>query len=69
MDRAYPHRTHIVIRALEKDTSQFRPRQEGEDVLELLFTFSAATPPSLLHPVCRHASETERAGLWNRRWQ
>jgi hypothetical protein len=33
MDKAYPLRTPMIIRALEKDTDLFRPRQEGEVVL------------------------------------
>jgi hypothetical protein len=33
MDKAYPCKTHMVIRALEKDTDPFRPLQEGEEVL------------------------------------
>jgi hypothetical protein len=33
MDNAYPYKTPIVIRALEKDIDPFRPRQEGEEVL------------------------------------
>jgi hypothetical protein len=33
MDKIYPSKTLMVVRALEKDTSPFRPRQEGEEVL------------------------------------
>jgi hypothetical protein len=33
MDKAYPSKTLRVIRALEKNTNPFRPRQEGEEVL------------------------------------
>jgi hypothetical protein len=33
MDKAYPSKTRMVIRALEKDTGPFRPHQEGEEVL------------------------------------
>jgi hypothetical protein len=33
MDKAYLFKTLMVIRALEKDTNPFRPRQEGEEVL------------------------------------
>jgi hypothetical protein len=29
MDKVYPSKTLIVVRALEKDTDPFRPRQEG----------------------------------------
>jgi hypothetical protein len=34
MDKAYPSKTHMVVRALENDTDPFRPRQEGEEVLD-----------------------------------
>jgi hypothetical protein len=34
MDKAYALRTPMVVRALEKDTDQFRSKQEGEEVLE-----------------------------------
>jgi hypothetical protein len=33
MDKVYPSKTSMVIRALEKDTDPFQPRQEGEEVL------------------------------------
>jgi hypothetical protein len=33
MDKAYSARTPMIIRALEKDTDPFRPREEGEEVL------------------------------------
>jgi hypothetical protein len=33
MDKVYPSKTPMVVRALEKDTGPFRPRQEGEEVL------------------------------------
>jgi hypothetical protein len=33
IDKAYPLRTPMVIRALENDTYSFRLRQEGEAVL------------------------------------
>jgi hypothetical protein len=33
MDKAYPSKTPIVVRALEKDTDPFQPCQEGEEVL------------------------------------
>jgi hypothetical protein len=33
MDKAYPSKTLMAVRALEKDTDPFRPRQEGEEVL------------------------------------
>jgi hypothetical protein len=33
MDKAYPSKTPMVVRALEKDTNLIWPRQEGEEVL------------------------------------
>jgi hypothetical protein len=33
MDKAYPSKTLMVIRALEKDSDPFQPRQEGEELL------------------------------------
>jgi hypothetical protein len=33
MDKTYPSKTSMVVRALEKDTDPFRLRQEGEEVL------------------------------------
>jgi hypothetical protein len=33
MDKAYVLRIPMVVHALEKDTDQFRPKQEGEEVL------------------------------------
>jgi hypothetical protein len=33
MDKPYPLRTPMIVRALDKDTGQFRPKQEGENVL------------------------------------
>jgi hypothetical protein len=39
MDKAYPLRTLIFIRALEKDTGPFRPRQEGEEVLGAEYSY------------------------------
>jgi hypothetical protein len=32
MDKAYVLRIPMVVHALEKDTDQFRPKQEGEEV-------------------------------------
>jgi hypothetical protein len=29
MDKVYPSKTHMVARALEKETSPFQPHQEG----------------------------------------
>jgi hypothetical protein len=33
MDKAYPLRTPMIIRALEKDIDLFMPKQEGEEIL------------------------------------
>jgi hypothetical protein len=34
MDKIYPSKTPMIVRALEKDTDPFRPRQEGEEMLD-----------------------------------
>jgi hypothetical protein len=39
MDKAYPSKTLMVIRALEKDTDPFQPRQEGEEVLSSKYAY------------------------------
>jgi hypothetical protein len=33
MDKVYSSKTHMIVRALEKDTDPFWPHQEREDVL------------------------------------
>jgi hypothetical protein len=33
MNKIYPSKTPMVVRALEKDTDPFPPRQEGKEVL------------------------------------
>jgi hypothetical protein len=33
MDKSYPNKTPMVVRSLEMETNQFRPRDEGEDIL------------------------------------
>jgi hypothetical protein len=33
MNKIYPSKTPMVVRALEKDTDPFSPRQEGKEVL------------------------------------
>jgi hypothetical protein len=33
MNKAYPLRTHMIVRALEKDIDPFMPKQEGKEVL------------------------------------
>jgi hypothetical protein len=42
MDKAYPSKTLMVVRALEKDTDPFRPRQEGEEVLGSEYPYLSA---------------------------
>jgi hypothetical protein len=34
MNKAYSARIPMVVRALEKDTDPFRPKEEGEEVLK-----------------------------------
>jgi hypothetical protein len=33
MDKAYQDRTPMVIRAIEKETDPFKPKEEGKEVL------------------------------------
>jgi hypothetical protein len=42
MDKVYPFKTLIVVRALEKDTDSFRPREEGEEVLGSEYPYLSA---------------------------
>jgi hypothetical protein len=42
MDKAYPSKTPMVIRALEKDTDLFQPHQEGEEVLGSEYSYLSA---------------------------
>jgi hypothetical protein len=42
MDKAYPSKTPMVIRALEKDTDLFQPHQEGEEVLGSEYPYLSA---------------------------
>jgi hypothetical protein len=42
MDKVYPSKTPMVVRALEKDTDPFRPRQEGEKVLGSEYPYLSA---------------------------
>jgi hypothetical protein len=42
MDKAYPSKTLMVIRGLEKDTDPFRPCQEGEEVLGSEYPYLSA---------------------------
>jgi hypothetical protein len=42
MDKAYPSKTSLVVRALEKDSDPFQPRQEGEEVLGSEYPYLSA---------------------------
>jgi hypothetical protein len=42
MDKAYPQRTPMIIRALEKDKDPFRSKQEGEEVLGAEYPYLSA---------------------------
>jgi hypothetical protein len=42
MDKACPERTPMIIRALKKDIDPFRPKQEGEEVLEAEYPYLSA---------------------------
>jgi hypothetical protein len=42
LDKAYPSQTPMVVRALEKDSDPFRPRQEGEEVLGFEYPYLSA---------------------------
>jgi hypothetical protein len=33
MDKSYPNKTPMIVRSLEMETDQFRPRDEGDDIL------------------------------------
>jgi hypothetical protein len=39
MDKAYPQRTPMIVHALEKDKDPFRPKQDGEEVLEAEYPY------------------------------
>jgi hypothetical protein len=43
MDKAYPQRTLMIVRALEKDKDPFRPKQEGDEVLRAEYPYLSAT--------------------------
>jgi hypothetical protein len=34
MDKAYPNKTPMVVRSLDKENDIFQPREEGEEILE-----------------------------------
>jgi hypothetical protein len=42
MDKAYPLRTPMIVRALKKDIDPFRPKQEGEEVLRAEYPYLSA---------------------------
>jgi hypothetical protein len=42
MDKAYPLRTSMIVRALEKDFDPFSPKQEGEVVLGAEYPYLSA---------------------------
>jgi hypothetical protein len=42
MDKVYPSKTPMAVRALEKETDPFRPRQEGEEVLGSKYPYLSA---------------------------
>jgi hypothetical protein len=42
MDKVYPSKTLMAVRALEKDTGPFWPRQEGEEVLCFEYPYLSA---------------------------
>jgi hypothetical protein len=42
MDKAYPQRIPMTIRALEKDKDPFRPKQNGEDILGAEYPYLSA---------------------------
>jgi hypothetical protein len=42
MDKGYSSKTPMVVRALENDTDQFRPHQEGEEVLGFEYPYLSA---------------------------
>ena len=33
MDKSYPSKTPMVVRSLEMEKDQFRPQEEGEEIL------------------------------------
>jgi hypothetical protein len=42
MDKVYPSKTPMILRALEKKTGPFRPREEGEEVLGFEYPYLSA---------------------------
>jgi hypothetical protein len=39
MDKTYPLRTPMIVHALENDTNPFRPKQEGEEILGVEYSY------------------------------
>jgi hypothetical protein len=54
MDKAYPQRTPMIIRVLEKDINLFRPKQEGEGVLGAKYSYL-----SVIDALMYHANNTK----------
>jgi hypothetical protein len=42
MDKVYPSKIPMIVRAFEKDIDPFRPRQEGEEVLGSEYPYLSA---------------------------
>jgi hypothetical protein len=42
MDKAYPQRTPMIVRALKKDKDPFSPKQEGKEVLGAEYPYLSA---------------------------
>jgi hypothetical protein len=42
MDKAYPQRTSMIVRALKKDKDPFSPKQEGKEVLGAKYPYLSA---------------------------
>jgi hypothetical protein len=49
MDKGYPSKTPMIVRALEKHTDPFRPHQEGEEVLGSEYPYLSVTG-ALMYP-------------------
>jgi hypothetical protein len=49
MDKTYPSKTLMVVRALEKETGPFQPHQEGEEVLGSEYPYLSAIIRALMY--------------------
>jgi hypothetical protein len=49
IDKVYSARTPLVIHVLEKDTDPFRPKEEGEEVLEQEYTYLSIINALMYH--------------------